>query len=113
MDLNFREIYPLTHMIREYLKLARSFNAVLTGVSPVMGAVAMQEYDLFTVFDGIQVYVGCRRNLFGKTCQFEVVRGEQRVGPELAEFAGDCPGQRKTVVCTGTATNFINQYQAV
>lgn len=32
--------------IREYLKLARSFNAVLTGVSPVMGALAMQQYDV-------------------------------------------------------------------
>lgn len=36
--------------IREYLKLARSFNAVLTGVSPVMGAIAMQQYDLLTLF---------------------------------------------------------------
>lgn len=38
---------PLILMkIREYLKLARSFNAVLTGISPVMGAIAMQYYDL-------------------------------------------------------------------
>lgn len=37
-------------MIREYLKLARSFNAVLTGVSPVMGAIAMEYYDLSTLF---------------------------------------------------------------
>jgi 4-hydroxybenzoate polyprenyltransferase len=37
-------------MIREYLKLARSFNAVLTGVSPVMGAIAMENYDLFKLF---------------------------------------------------------------
>jgi len=37
-------------MIREYLKLARSFNAVLTGVSPVMGAIAMENYDLFNLF---------------------------------------------------------------
>jgi 4-hydroxybenzoate polyprenyltransferase len=34
-------------MIREYLKLARSFNAVLTGISPVMGAIAMGYFDLF------------------------------------------------------------------
>ena len=33
-------------MIREYLKLARSFNAVLTAVSPVMGAIAMEQYDI-------------------------------------------------------------------
>ena len=35
--------------IKEYLKLARSFNAVLTGVSPVMGAIAMQEYNIVTL----------------------------------------------------------------
>ncbi|UCB57847.1 MAG: UbiA family prenyltransferase [Thermoplasmatales archaeon] len=32
--------------IREYLKLSRSFNAVLTGVSPVMGAIAMEQYNI-------------------------------------------------------------------
>ena len=32
--------------LREYLKLARSFNAVLTAVSPVMGAIAMEQYNL-------------------------------------------------------------------
>lgn len=36
-------------VIKEYLKLARSFNAVLTGVSPVMGAISMQNYDLLTL----------------------------------------------------------------
>jgi 4-hydroxybenzoate polyprenyltransferase len=40
-------MWSLTYMkIREYLKLARSFNAVLTGISPVMGAIAMQYYDI-------------------------------------------------------------------
>jgi len=29
-------------MIREYLKLARSFNAVLIGMSPVMCVIAME-----------------------------------------------------------------------
>lgn len=33
-------------MIQEYLKLARSFNAVLTGMSPVMGAIALHQYDI-------------------------------------------------------------------
>jgi len=37
-------------MIKEYLKLARSYNAVLTGISPVMGAIAMQQYDLLHLF---------------------------------------------------------------
>jgi len=36
--------------VREYLKLARSFNAVLTGVSPVMGAIAMQQYNILILF---------------------------------------------------------------
>jgi len=36
-------------MIREYLKLARSFNAVLTGISPVMGAIAMEQYNIFVL----------------------------------------------------------------
>jgi len=36
--------------VREYLKLARSFNAVLTGVSPVMGAIAMEQYDILILF---------------------------------------------------------------
>ncbi len=36
--------------IREYLKLARSFNAVLTGVSPVMGALAMKQFDILYLF---------------------------------------------------------------
>lgn len=37
-------------MVREYLKLARSFNAVLTAVAPVMGAIAMQQYDILYLF---------------------------------------------------------------
>ena len=37
-------------MLREYLKLARSFNAVLTGMSPVMGAIALRQYDIVTLF---------------------------------------------------------------
>ena len=37
-------------MIKEYLKLARSYNAVLTGISPVMGAIAMQQYNHLHLF---------------------------------------------------------------
>ncbi|RLF37561.1 MAG: hypothetical protein DRN00_02330 [Thermoplasmata archaeon] len=33
--------------VKEYLKLARSFNASLTAISPVMGAVSMQCYNLW------------------------------------------------------------------
>jgi 4-hydroxybenzoate polyprenyltransferase len=37
-------------MLQEYLKLARSFNAVLTGMSPVMGAIALGQYDIVMLF---------------------------------------------------------------
>jgi len=50
-------------MIREYLKLARSFNAVLTGVSPVMGAIAMEQYDIITLF--LLFLVGFLGHTFG------------------------------------------------
>ena len=33
-----------TMPIREYLKLARSFNAVLTGIAPAIGAIAVEQY---------------------------------------------------------------------
>ena len=50
-------------MIREYLKLARSFNAVLTGVSPVMGAIAMGQYNILTLF--LLFLVGFLGHTFG------------------------------------------------
>ena len=40
----------VVNMLREYLKLARSFNAVLTGISPVMGAIAMEQSDVVVLF---------------------------------------------------------------
>ena len=49
--------------IREYLKLARSFNAVLTGVSPVMGAIAMEQYNILTLF--LLFLVGFFGHIFG------------------------------------------------
>ncbi|MCK4332756.1 MAG: UbiA family prenyltransferase [Thermoplasmatales archaeon] len=50
-------------MIREYLKLARSFNAVLTGVSPVMGAIAMEQYNILYLF--LLFLVGFLGHTFG------------------------------------------------
>jgi len=50
-------------MIREYLKLARSFNAVLTGMSPVMGAIAMGQYNIFYLF--LLFLVGFLGHTFG------------------------------------------------
>jgi len=42
--------FSSSRMLQEYLKLARSFNAVLTGMSPVMGAIALREYDIVMLF---------------------------------------------------------------
>jgi len=50
-------------MIQEYLKLARSFNAVLTGMSPVMGAIALQQYDI--IFLILLFLVGFFGHTFG------------------------------------------------
>lgn len=55
--------FTVEHMIREYLKLSRSFNAVLTGISPVMGAIAMGEFHLFTLF--ILFLIGFLGHTFG------------------------------------------------
>ena len=48
---------------REYLKLARSFNAVLTGVSPVLGAVAMEHFNVIDLF--LLFLVGFLGHTFG------------------------------------------------
>lgn len=50
-------------MIREYFKLARSFNAVLTGISPVMGAIAMQQYNILILL--ILFLIGFLGHTFG------------------------------------------------
>jgi 4-hydroxybenzoate polyprenyltransferase len=50
-------------MIREYLKLSRSFNAVLTGISPVMGAISMGEYNILTLI--ILFTIGFLGHTFG------------------------------------------------
>ena len=47
------------HMIREYLKLARSFNAVLTAMSPPLGAIAMQQYDIFLFYMTCYLQTSC------------------------------------------------------
>jgi len=51
-------------MVREYLKLARSFNSFLTGISPIMGAIAMGKFELVHLF--LLFLIG----FFGHTCGF-------------------------------------------
>jgi 4-hydroxybenzoate polyprenyltransferase len=48
---------------REYLKLARSFNAVLTGISPVLGAIAMGHFNVLDLF--LLLLVGFLGHTFG------------------------------------------------
>jgi len=48
---------------REYLKLARSFNAVLTGISPVLGAIAMEHFNVIDLF--LLFLVGFLGHAFG------------------------------------------------
>ena len=50
-------------MIREYLKLSRSFNAVLTGISPVMGAISMGEYSIIILL--VLFIIGFLGHTFG------------------------------------------------
>ena len=50
-------------LVREYLKLARSFNAVLTGISPVMGAIAMQQTNIFYLL--LLLLIGFLGHTFG------------------------------------------------
>lgn len=52
-------------MISEYLKIARSFNMALTGLAPVMGALAMGQHDLLTLF--LLFVVGCLGHAYGFT----------------------------------------------
>ena len=51
-------------MIKEYLKLARSFNSFLTGISPVMGAIVMGDFNLIHLL--ILFFIG----FFGHTYGF-------------------------------------------
>jgi len=55
--------YTTYMKIREYLKLARSFNAVLTGVSPVLGAIAMWHFDVIDLI--LLLLVGFLGHTFG------------------------------------------------
>ncbi len=56
-------LISLVAMLREYLKLARSFNAVLTGIAPVMGAIVMQQYDIIILV--LLFLIGFLGHIFG------------------------------------------------
>ena len=56
-------IFLIFIMIREYLKLSRSFNAVLTGISPVMGAIAMGQSNIIILL--ILFIIGFLGHTFG------------------------------------------------
>lgn len=65
-DYLFNYLLPRNQMIREYLKLSRLFNMGLTGVAPVLGALAMWtigETSLVMLF--ILFVIGCLSHIYG------------------------------------------------
>ncbi len=70
-------------IIREYLKLSRSFNAGLTGISPVMGAVCMGESRLLPLF--LFFLVGFFGHVYGFVVNDISDTGVDRLSTELGD----------------------------
>jgi 4-hydroxybenzoate polyprenyltransferase len=69
-------------MIKEYLKLARSFNSFLTGISPVMGAIAMSDFNLYHLV--ILFLIGFFGHTYGfvlnDICDYEIDKKNKELG---------------------------------
>ncbi len=50
-------------MLKEYVKLTRPFNLALTGIAPVLGALSMNENNLFSLF--VLFIIGCLSHIYG------------------------------------------------
>jgi 4-hydroxybenzoate polyprenyltransferase len=50
-------------MLKEYIKLTRPFNLALTGIAPVLGALSMNENNLFSLF--VLFIIGCLSHVYG------------------------------------------------
>lgn len=50
-------------MLKEYIKLTRPFNLALTGIAPVLGALSMNENNLFSLF--VLFIIGCLSHIYG------------------------------------------------
>ena len=50
-------------MLREYIKLTRPFNLALTGIAPMLGALSMNENNLFSLF--VLFIIGCLSHIYG------------------------------------------------
>jgi len=70
-------------VIREYLKLSRSFNAGLTGISPVLGAISMQEYRLLPLF--LLFLVGFFGHVYGFVVNDIMDLGIDKLSDELKD----------------------------
>jgi len=70
-------------VIREYLKLSRSFNAGLTGIAPVLGAISMQEYRLFPLF--LLFLVGFFGHVYGFVVNDIMDLGVDKLSNELKD----------------------------
>lgn len=78
---------PRTHTIgwklREYAKLIRSFNAGLTGIAPVLGALSMGVQDLLVLF--ILFIIGFLSHIYGFVLNDCIDIPIDKCSPELAE----------------------------
>ncbi len=70
-------------MIREYLKLSRSFNAGLTGIAPVLGAISMEEYRLVPLF--LLFLVGFFGHVYGFVVNDIMDLGVDKLSEELKD----------------------------
>ena len=70
-------------MIKPYLKLARSFNAGLTGIAPLLGALAAGESDVFRLF--LFFLVGFFGHSYGFALNDIMDYRIDRLSPELEE----------------------------
>ena len=50
-------------MLKEYIKLTRPFNLALTGIAPVLGALSVNENNLFSLF--VLFIIGCLSHIYG------------------------------------------------
>jgi len=70
-------------VIREYLKLSRSFNAGLTGIAPVLGAISMHEYRLLPLF--LLFLVGFFGHVYGFVVNDIMDLGIDKLSDELKD----------------------------
>ena len=111
--LEFREVTPgLADDRLRHAREPRDLQAVALVRRPFLHGV--QEHERVAVLGRVEVHVLAGRQFLGERGQLEVVRGEERVGADLAAdvpCAG--PGERQAVVGAGAAADLVHQHEAV